>query len=75
MSSNSLLLAIVGFSAGVEVGHQIVVVPTFCALKFGRGWRRSSPEREERALLLARYGSGAISIAGMVYLGAALQWW
>lgn len=75
MSSNSLLLAIVGFSVGVEVGHQVVVIPTFCALKFARGWRRSRPEREERALLFARWGSGAISLAGIVYLGAALQWW
>lgn len=75
MSSNSLLLAIVGFSVGVEAGHQVVVLPAFCALKLGRGWRRSSPEREKRTLLLARFGSGAISIAGMVYLGAALQWW
>src|SRR5205085_5236276 len=75
MSSNSLFLAIIGFSVGVEIGHQVVVIPTFCALKFGRGWRRSSPEREERALRFARFGSGAISIAGMVHLGAALQWW
>lgn len=75
MSSNFLLLALVGFSVGVEVGHQVVVIPTFCVLKFARGWRRSRPEREERAFLVARWGSGAISIAGMVYLGAALQWW
>jgi hydrogenase/urease accessory protein HupE len=75
MSSNSLLLAIVGFSVGVEFGHQVVVIPTFCALKFARGWRRIRPEREERALLIARVGSGAISIAGMVYLAAALRWW
>src|SRR5438477_7334494 len=34
MSSNALVLAILGFSAGVEVGHQVVVLPTFCALKF-----------------------------------------
>ncbi len=75
MASNALFLAIVGFSVGVEVGHQIVVLPTFCALKFARGWRRSRPEREERALLVTRWGSGAISIAGMIYLGAALRWW
>jgi hydrogenase/urease accessory protein HupE len=75
MSSNSLVVAIVGFSIGVEFGHQVVVVPTFCALKFGRGWWRSSPEREKRALFVTRCGSGAISVAGMVYLGAALQWW
>jgi hypothetical protein len=74
MSSNTLVLAILGFSAGVEVGHQVVVLPTFCALKFARGWR-SGTDREARALLLSRWGSGAISLAGMVYLGAALRWW
>jgi hydrogenase/urease accessory protein HupE len=75
MSSNALVLAILGFSAGVEAGHQVVVLPIFCALKFARGWRRSGTDREARALLLSRWGSGAISLAGMVYLGAALRWW
>jgi hydrogenase/urease accessory protein HupE len=75
MSSNGLVLAILGFSAGVEAGHQVVVLPTFCALKFARGWQHSGTDREARALLLSRWGSGAISLAGMVYLGAALRWW
>jgi len=75
MSSNSLVLAIIGFSVGVEAGHQAVVIPTYCALKFTRGWARIRPEREEHALLVARWGSGAISVAGMVYLVAALRWW
>jgi hydrogenase/urease accessory protein HupE len=75
MSSNALVLAILGFSAGVEAGHQVVVLPTFCALKFARGWQHTGTDREARALLLSRWGSGAISLAGMVYLGAALRWW
>lgn len=75
MSSNALVLAIVGFSAGVEVGHQVVVLPTFCALKLARGWRRVAADRETRTLLISRWASAAISLAGMVYLGAALRWW
>jgi hydrogenase/urease accessory protein HupE len=75
MSSHALLLAILGFSAGVEAGHQVVVVPTFCALKLARGWRRDPAQSEGSALLLARWGSAAISLAGMVYLAAALRWW
>jgi hydrogenase/urease accessory protein HupE len=75
MSSKALVLAILGFSAGVEVGHQIVVLPTFCALKFARGWRRNHPAAEARALLISRWGSAAISLAGMAYLSAALRWW
>jgi hypothetical protein len=75
MSSRSLLFAILGFSAGVEAGHQVVVLPTFCALKLARGWHHDSSQSEARALLISRWGSAAISLAGMVYLAAALRWW
>jgi len=75
MSSNALVLAILGFSAGVEVGHQVVVLPTFCALKLARGWRRVADQNEARTLRISRWASAAISLAGMVYLGAALRWW
>jgi hydrogenase/urease accessory protein HupE len=75
MSSNALVLAILGFSAGVEIGHQMVVLPTFCALKFARGWRRAPSQSEPRTLVIGRWASAAISLAGMVYLGAALRWW
>jgi hydrogenase/urease accessory protein HupE len=75
MSSNALVLAILGFSAGVEVGHQIVVLPTFCALKLARAWRRGPDQNEARTFLISRWASAAISLAGMVYLGAALRWW
>ena len=75
LSSRALLLAIVGFSAGVEAGHQVVVLPTYCALKLLRGWRHDSTQSEARTLLISRWGSAAISLAGMVYLAAALRWW
>ena len=75
MSSRALLLAILGFSAGVEAGHQVVVLPTFCALKIARGWRRDSAVSEARTILISRWGSATISLAGMVYLAAALRWW
>ena len=75
MSSSALLLAILGFSAGVEAGHQVVVLPIFCALKLARGWRRAPTRSAARTLLISRWGSAAISLAGMVYLAAALQWW
>ena len=75
MSSNALLLAILGFSGGVEVGHQVVVFPTFAVLKLARGRRRGPLQNEARTLLISRCASAAISLAGMVYLGAALRWW
>jgi hydrogenase/urease accessory protein HupE len=72
MSSRALVFALVGFSAGVEAGQQIVVLPTFYVLKIARGWRR---ERDGHALLWSRIASGAISLAGLVYLVAALRMW
>lgn len=75
MSSRALVFALVGFSAGVEVGHQIVVLPIFCALKIARGPGKRGAGREARALLWSRYASGAISLAGLVYLAAALRRW
>jgi hydrogenase/urease accessory protein HupE len=75
MSSHALVLALLGFSVGVEAGHQVVVIPTFCALKLVSGrWRRGT-ESGARPLLISRWVSAAISLAGMVYLGAALRWW
>jgi hydrogenase/urease accessory protein HupE len=73
MSSRALLLALLGFSAGVEAGHQVVVLPTFCALKLARRRVRDSAQSEARMLLISRWGSAAISLAGMVYLAAALR--
>lgn len=75
MPRKALLLAIVGFSGGVEIGHQVVVLPTFCALKMARGWHHKAPASEARAQLFSRWGSAAISIAGVVYLIAALRAW
>ena len=75
MTTNSLALAIIGFSAGVELGHQVVVIPTFCALKLARGWRAETREGERRTTLLSRWGSVAISIAGATYLVVALRAW
>lgn len=68
-------LAIISFSAGVELGHQVVVLPVFGLTRLVRAWRRR--EREPRGgdfagELLLRGGSAAICAAGMFYLIAAL---
>jgi len=73
MSRASVLLAIAMFSLGVELGHQAISLPLFFGL---RGVRRAAarhPDPEyipRRAVLVA---SAAISLAGLVYFGAALQ--
>jgi hydrogenase/urease accessory protein HupE len=75
MSTNSLVAAIVGFSVGVEAGHQVVVIPTLLGLKIARRWSAQSRNGDARFLFLTRCGSAAISLAGAIYLGAALRAW
>jgi len=70
MAGLTIGLAIVAFSLGVEIGHQVVVIPVFMARKIlmvkGEG-------RSRAAAYLYRYGSAAIACAGMFYLVTALR--
>jgi hydrogenase/urease accessory protein HupE len=61
-------LAVGAFSLGVELGHQVVVIPTFMLLNRLR-------ERTTAAAMTAvqRAGSAAIAVAGAVYLWLALH--
>ncbi len=61
--------ALGGFSLGVELGHQIVVLPTFAILLLLRKWM--SEERFTRHIL--RGGSGFIACVGISYFVAALR--
>jgi hypothetical protein len=70
MAGLTIGMAIVAVSVGIEIGHQIVVVPFFCALKIARTLRHGSVRPTEYAL---RYGSAAICLAGIFYLIAALR--
>jgi hypothetical protein len=62
--------AIAAFSAGVEIGHQAVVLPTFGGLCL---LRRANAGATDRERLLRRYGSAVIALIGVFYLGAALR--
>ena len=64
----AMLLALLAFSIGVEIGHQVVVLPLFGLLKLG-DWK-FPPEFRGGVL---RYGSIVISVAGVYYLMAALK--
>ena len=66
-------VAILGFSLGVETGHQMVVLPVFFGLKLVRASGADPSRRERLSLLLRRGGSLAVGVAGMVYLAAALR--
>ncbi len=72
MPASVVLLAVLGFSIGVEVGNQLVMVPLFTGLRLARG----RPHVDSNAWLggaLRRAGSTGISIAGSYYLLVALM--
>lgn len=56
-------IALAAFSLGVEIGHQVVVVPLFGLLALGRSWLRESVQGP-----IVRYGSTIISVCGVYYL-------
>jgi hydrogenase/urease accessory protein HupE len=72
MPNVAVWLALVGFSLGVEIGHQIVVIPSFTLLQIMKNWRAEQP----RIMLMTRVrqiGSCGITIAGVYYLLTALS--
>ncbi|MHA3771765.1 HupE/UreJ family protein [Verrucomicrobiota bacterium sgz303538] len=61
-------LAILAFSIGVEVGHQVVVLPLYGALRLGRAnW---TPAVDVRVL---RYASALVSMGGLYFLVQTLH--
>ena len=62
MPPDRILLAILGFSLGVEAGNQLVLLPLFGAL-------RAVPRSQ---MIWRRVGSAGVSAGGLYYLGAAL---
>jgi hypothetical protein len=56
-------IALAAFSLGVEIGHQIVVLPLFGLLALGRKGPRENFQRGA-----VRYGSALISLCGAYYL-------
>lgn len=73
MSGSVVLVAIVAFSIGVEAAHQMVVIPLFACLKIARKTRTDEPARRRFSLAVQRFGSAAISVAGIFYLFIALR--
>ena len=72
MQKETVLLAILGFSIGVEAGHQVVLLPLFAALKAARWTQADAVARTRLASVLRCFGSAGISVAGVYYLCAAL---
>ena len=72
MSATTIWVALAAFSIGVEVGHQIVVLPLFGALSFVRSRQPDEALAAKVSLAIQRIASAAISVAGCIYLYAAL---
>jgi hypothetical protein len=64
----AVMVGIVGFSLGVELGHQLVVLPLFALT---RGLARSTHDRSFSITL--RAGSVATALGGAFFLVRALQ--
>jgi hypothetical protein len=73
MSGTVVLFAILAFSIGVETAHQMVVLPLFGALKLARQTRADDAGRQRLSMVLQRFGSVGISVAGIFYLMVALR--
>jgi hydrogenase/urease accessory protein HupE len=73
MPVSSKVLAIAAFSMGVEIGHQMIVLPLFSGLKIARHTRDDEAAKERLSLLAQRIGSAGVSVAGMFYLVVALR--
>jgi hydrogenase/urease accessory protein HupE len=71
LPTSAFVAALVAFTIGVEVAHQVVILPLYVALRAARHWRTAEP-REWVATYAVRYGSVAVSIAGAYYLVQAL---
>ena len=70
MAMSHVALAIVAFSVGVEIGHQVVVLPAFYGLT---RLRRADAGVSRITIRTQCYGSIIISLVGLAYFYAALR--
>lgn len=63
-----ILWRIVGFSLGVELGHQFVLLPLFGVLKAVRYVQRDALMSEQLPRRIQYLGSAAIALAGLYYV-------
>jgi ABC-type dipeptide/oligopeptide/nickel transport system permease subunit len=72
MPTTMVLLAIFGFSLGVEAGNQMVLLPLFSLLEAARRLRAQADTRQRAFSMVQRIGSAAVSVAGLYYLCVAV---
>jgi hypothetical protein len=71
MPGVTLWTALISFSLGVEIAHQMVIIPLFGALTAARNWGAKQP-RVVLAARTRRIGSAGISVAGIYFLVQAI---
>lgn len=72
MPSVALWAALMSFSIGVEIGHQVVVLPLFASIQAAKKWNAEEP-RMELAGRILKLGSCGISVAGVYFLIQAIR--
>jgi hydrogenase/urease accessory protein HupE len=72
MPTTTILLAIVGFSIGIEAGNQVVLLPFFALLQLARRIGAEGTPTRHGLSQLQRLGSAAVSVAGLYYLCVAI---
>jgi hypothetical protein len=71
-SGESVGRALLAFSLGVEIGHQVVVLPVFLGLVLIRRWLGQTEARERFSVRAMQWGSTAIAAAGCFYFVTAV---
>ena len=72
MPSLALWLALIAFSLGVEIGHQIVIVPLYTFMWGARNWGTVQPRQWLQSRIL-KFGSAGIALAGFYFLVKAVR--
>jgi hypothetical protein len=70
LTTAGIAWAIAAFSLGVEIGHQVVVMPVFGALY---ALRRIGGGKSEGERLVRRYGSAVVLLLGIIYVVVSLR--
>jgi hydrogenase/urease accessory protein HupE len=74
MPGTALAAALIAFSLGVEIGHQMVVLPLYGVLRMARASRPNEESSRKAFAQVRTYASAVISVAGLFYFCAALGW-
>jgi hydrogenase/urease accessory protein HupE len=72
MPGVELWAALIAFSLGVEIAHQMVIIPSYAAMTVARDWRSSEQPRVRLAAYTRQFGSAGISLAGLYFLVQAI---